>query len=278
MLSRIVLDYEKSPEVIDQESLFTYSDTKRLQDLHSLEAIADTRELTLSYLEHLFPSLRNLRLNNSQIPSIRDISPHLTNLRFLSLAHCSIRSLDGICTLSNCLEELYLAFNHITDITELIGLTQLRVLDLEENEIQHLAEIELLSCCTHLKALTLIGNPATECESYREEVQKYLPNLRYLDEKRLNRERGSVKIEKRSRCGGKPCSAEGRRDQNKVVSEMVEDKVGERLPSARAYGGKGFQLIGCGGKSKKIVTPMVLRPQSGCRGGSRLSEVNVSTE
>jgi hypothetical protein len=291
MLSRIVLDYEKDPEVIDKESLFKYEGPKDLNDLRSLEAIADTREMTLSYLGDVVPALRKLRLNNSQIPSIRDISAQLVNLRFLSLAHCEIVSLDGICTLSKCLEELYLAYNHISDLSELIGLPKLRVLDLEENEVPQLAEIELLSCCTSLKALTLLGNPASRSENYREEVRKYLPQLIYLDEKRLKGDKPAAKpaqvqvaplevtkIEKGPKCGVKPSSADGRRDENKVMSEMVEDRVGERPPTARAYGAKGFHVAAPGGKGKKIVTPKIARPQSACRAGSRMGEADVSAE
>jgi hypothetical protein len=286
MLSRIVLEYERDAEVIDQESLWKYDGKKDFSDIRSLEAVADTRQMTLSYLGDLFPSLRKLRLNNSRIPSIRDISTRLTNLRFLSLAHCHITCLDGICTLSNSLEEVYLAFNQITDISELIGLSDLHVLDLEENGITRLADVELLSCCSNLKALTLLGNPAAESESYRDAVHQYLPNLLYLDEKRLKGQRRPPKvpkvdiaaleiekIEKGPKCGVKPCSADGRRDENTVLSEMVEDAVGERPPTARAYGAKGFQVALPPGKGKKIVTPKVMgRPQSACKVGHRLAE------
>jgi hypothetical protein len=291
MLSRIVLEYERDPEVIDQEGLWKYDGKKDFSDVQSLEAVADTRQMTLRYLGDLFPSLRKLRLNNSRIPSIRDISTNLKNLRFLSLAHCQITSLDGICTLSNSLEELYLAFNHITDISELIGLANVRVLDLEENAIARLADVELLSCCTHLKALTLLGNPASEAESYRDDVRQLLPNLLYLDEKRLGEKRRPPKvpkveiapleiekIEKGPRCGVKPSSAEGRRDENNVLSEMVEDAVGDRPPTARAYGAKGFQIGAPARKGKKIVTPKIGRPQSACRAGCRLAEGDALSE
>ncbi|OHT16081.1 hypothetical protein TRFO_42071 [Tritrichomonas foetus] len=185
MLKNIILEFDSAAERLEIEDIFEYKGHKDLSKVKSLEAIADTREMTLSFLGDLFPSLEKLRLNNSTIPSIRDISSNLKNLRFLSLAHCEIESLDGISTISEKLEELYLAFNHINDFTELIGMNRLRILDLEENDVKNLADCAVLSCCKSLRALTLAGNPAAERENYRKDVMSYVPQLIYLDEKRL---------------------------------------------------------------------------------------------
>ena len=155
-------------------------------DVHTFEGHVDTSESTLSYLGDQFPNLRKLRLNNSIIPSVRDLGCRFTNLRFLSLARCGITSLSGISIISNVLEELYLAFNFIDDCSDLVSMDSLIVLDLEENKISDMLNIEFLKTCSNLKSLTLAGNPCVDDpEKYRNRVQELLPNLRYLDEKRL---------------------------------------------------------------------------------------------
>jgi hypothetical protein len=276
MLSWIILDDERDAEVIDQESLFKYDGKKDFSNLRSLEAVADTQEMSLSYLGDLFPSLQKLRLNNSIISSIRDVSASLRQLRFLSLAHCGITSLDGICTLSANLEELYLAFNQISDLSELMGLSKLRVLDLEENRIAQITEIEFLSCCPDLRALTLAGNEAADSETYRTDVLSLVPHLIYLDEKRLRTKTSHPqkevtfepitvdKIPKGEKCGTKPQSAEGIRSEVTVLTEQLADST-EGPPTARAYFGPNGLLPTGNSKTKKIVTPKVGRPKSSHR-------------
>jgi hypothetical protein len=45
--------------------------------------------------------------------------------------------------------------------------------------------VEILTLCPKLKSLTLSGNPAAEAPDYVERIKQTLPQLTYLDEKRL---------------------------------------------------------------------------------------------
>lgn len=185
MISNCILIFQNNEQ--DQaDDLLSYSGDHDFTTLTSLEAKVDTRDFTLSFLGDTFPNIKKLRLNNSIIPSIRDIGCTLVSLRFLSLARCNISSLDGIATISQNLEELYLAFNNITDVCDLMGMEKLVIVDLEDNKITQLDNIEVLTLCTGLRALTMAGNPAAQEPNYREKVKKLLPQLVYLDEKRLN--------------------------------------------------------------------------------------------
>jgi hypothetical protein len=74
--------------------------------------------MPLTWLSDLFPHLQKLRLNNSIIPSMGDISGALVQLRFLSLSHC----VGGV---SAVLEELSLAFNRVSDVLHLMDLRKL---------------------------------------------------------------------------------------------------------------------------------------------------------
>ncbi|OHT10719.1 hypothetical protein TRFO_19947 [Tritrichomonas foetus] len=354
MLSNIILDLEKDPEIVDTEGIFKYEGKKDLKTLKSLEAIADTREMSLTFLGDYFPSLQKLRLNNSIIPSIRDISSSLSNLRFLSLAHCKLTNLDGIATISPQLEELYLAYNKISDIFELMSLNKLVVLDMEQNRLPDIESISLLNCCSALRALTLIGNPCSESGTYRQDVMEKIPQVVYLDEKRLRPKvktptktsRDSqvstptsnstpnsniiqsndpsckhvqensllsrahaqsalshtptgtksialtltpdkkvsimespviVKLQKGEKCGIKPKSSlSGCRNENKVMSEQLEDMVNNRPPTARGYldtsSKSDFPSIKQKPSTKKIFTPQIKRPVSSFR-SSRLADL-----
>lgn len=185
MLERAILEFPGDRTRYEVDNIANYEGPNELGTLEALEAKVDTRELTLTFLGEMFPNLQKLRLNNSIIPSVRDIGCELVNLRFLSLARCNLTSLDGISTLSHNLEELYLAFNKITDFCDLLGMERLRIIDFEDNLIANLDDIEILTTSPRLQALTLAGNPAAKVENYREKVAKLLPKLVYLDEKRL---------------------------------------------------------------------------------------------
>lgn len=185
MITNCILIFDGVDETIYTDNLLTFDGEHDFTTLASLEAKVDTREFTLTFLGDTFPNIRKLRLNNSIIPSVRDIGCTLVNLRFLSLARCNISSLDGIATLSQNLEELYLAFNQITDVIDLMGMNKLKIIDLEDNKIEQLNSIEILTFCEGLRALTLQGNPAAEELDYRQKVATILPQLVYLDEKRL---------------------------------------------------------------------------------------------
>lgn len=65
------------------------------------------------------PLLSELRLERgSTLASFRDLGSSLSNLRVLWLSACGIRHLDGVGALSS-LEELYLAFNDVEDLTSI---------------------------------------------------------------------------------------------------------------------------------------------------------------
>lgn len=186
MIKDVILTFDYDRDPIEVDDIFNIEGDVDYIHVISLEAHVDTTELSLSFLGDTFPNLRKLRLNNSTIPTVRDIGCRFSHLKFLSLARCNIESLDGIGTISSELEELYLAFNKIKDCCDLMGLDRLRILDLEDNLIDDLKQIEVLSLCPKLKALTLNGNPAAVNDNeYRQNVEKILPQLTYLDEKRL---------------------------------------------------------------------------------------------
>lgn len=95
-----------------------------------LEIVVDTTEQSLGNLGDKMPSLTQLKLNNSTLSSIRDLGTSLKRLKVLWLSRCNLHDLDGILAFPN-LVELYLSFNYINDISPLVVLDKLEILDLE---------------------------------------------------------------------------------------------------------------------------------------------------
>lgn len=69
-------------------------------------------------------------------------------------------------------EELYLAYNNISDLSQLTWLDHLEVLDLEGNDIEDINQMQYLGLCCKLSHLTVEGNliclkPNAESEEVR---------------------------------------------------------------------------------------------------------------
>ena len=95
------------------------------------------RDLTLNSLQELgqiVPKLQVLKLNGSNIHTLRDIGTSLKHLKALSVSRCGLRELSGLICFPK-LQELYCSFNSIKDLKSVSDAFLLQVLDLEGNEI-----------------------------------------------------------------------------------------------------------------------------------------------
>ncbi|KAE8607375.1 hypothetical protein XENTR_v10011155 [Xenopus tropicalis] len=162
-----------------------------LQEVTTLQMCVNTRENSLGNFGSHLPNLRQLKLNNSILTSVRDLGTSLSQLQVLWLAQCGLTDLDGIASLCS-LKELYLAYNDLTDLSELSMLENLEVLDLEGNNLEQIKELQYLALCSNLTTLTLEGNPICTRPSpeaaespdynYRADVRSLIPHLRNLDD------------------------------------------------------------------------------------------------
>ncbi|ORY47035.1 outer arm dynein light chain 1 [Rhizoclosmatium globosum] len=172
-----------------------------LSHVTSLVLKVDTRLTSISSIGKSLSSLQQLKLNNSFIPSIRDLGSGYHNLTILWMARCSLDDVDSISSLTQ-LQELYLANNKIQDISSIGMLEFLEILDLEGNCVDDVEQVEQLALCGALVELTLQGNPIarggvvndelsdTEEETireYRSMVGEAIPTLRILDDEELAR-------------------------------------------------------------------------------------------
>ncbi len=78
------------------------------------------------------PNMTQLRLSNSLVPCVRDLGTSLSSLKILWMTRCKLKDLDGLPALQN-LQEFYLAFNDVEDISVVTMLSSLEVLDLERS-------------------------------------------------------------------------------------------------------------------------------------------------
>ncbi|XP_071831351.1 uncharacterized protein [Apostichopus japonicus] len=164
-----------------------------LEDVKFLELKVDSSETSLGNFGTMLPNLKQLKLNNSIIATVRDLGTCLENLRVLWMARCYLCDMDGISSMSS-LQELYLAYNNISDVSPCSMLENLCLLDLEGNNIEDVAQVEFLGLCGKLKTLTLEGNPVCLAPKldydkntdgdfdYRGAVHKAIPQLTILDD------------------------------------------------------------------------------------------------
>jgi hypothetical protein len=233
MIGDAVLDFDTDPEVIPSERLYEYSGPKNLTVLRSFEAKVDTRDSTIADLSDRLPALEKLRLDNSIILSLRDIGCSFSKLTYLSLAHCGLSSLEGISTISCTIEELYLAFNSISDLSELIGMDRLRILDIGHNCMSELSNLDFLKTCPKLKRLTISENPAViGLEGEPEKILAVLPQIVYLD---------GVKVGNDDWCSIAPPteqrtrrSLESPRKKDRLIGDRIGDLRAESPSSARS--------------------------------------------
>ncbi|KAM6186379.1 LOW QUALITY PROTEIN: dynein regulatory complex subunit 3 [Rhynchocyon petersi] len=131
-----------------------------------------------------FENLRKLQLDNNIIERIEGLE-NLTHLVWLDLSFNNIETIEGLDTLVN-LEDLSLFNNRISKIDSLDALVKLQVLSLGNNDIFNMMNVIYLRRFKDLRTLTLSGNPISEAEDYKMFICAYLPDLVYLDFRRID--------------------------------------------------------------------------------------------
>ncbi|KAJ0029661.1 hypothetical protein NQD34_004658 [Periophthalmus magnuspinnatus] len=190
-------DLDLSESCLTLDTLELLCGTQELSEVTSLEMCLNTQDNTVGNFGAYLPKLEQLKMNNSVIKSIRDIGSSLSQLQVLWMPCCCLEDLDGISSLST-LRELYLAYNKVSDLSQVGMLENLHILDLEGNDVDDLVQIQFLGLCTKLQNLTLDGNPIckspnptvlqTADYSYPAAVRELIPQLRYLDNVKVEEE------------------------------------------------------------------------------------------
>lgn len=133
---------------------------------------------------------RYLSLSTNCVDKIYGLNG-MKNLRILSLGRNYVKSISGLESVSETLEELWLSYNLIEKLKGLSCLKKLRVLYLSNNLIKDWAEFNRLQEIPTLENLLFIGNPLVESMDealYKSEAIKRLPLLKKLDGETVLRE------------------------------------------------------------------------------------------
>ena len=117
---------------ITDEQLSVLAGTREFESVKFLQCAVDSEFVPLSCLGERLPALEQLKLNGSSLPSLRYLGTSMTQLRVLWLCRCGLQELDNLGALPQ-LQELYLAFNDISQLSPLTEADELQVLDLEAN-------------------------------------------------------------------------------------------------------------------------------------------------
>lgn len=176
--------FEELDNGISPQFLRRMTGNDDLEEVDFLEMQVDTvsGSQTVEGLGELVPNLKQLRLNQSAVCSIRDLGTTCANLRVLWLRRSALQDLGGI-TAMPVLEELYISFNDVRDLSPLLMHDSLQVLDVEGNLIEDFDDIANLRSVRTLRELTLSSNPVCKSESFsRERVFEVLPDLEVLDD------------------------------------------------------------------------------------------------
>ena len=137
-------------------------------------------EFSPSFLNSIGHLELDLRGNN--IDAIENLSVIKDFYHTIDLSDNRISRLENFSKLS-ALRELFLCNNKISfiDLGFGMSLNNLKILNLQNNNISKVEDILPLKNCIQLEQLILVGNPITEIPDYEYNVLNILPGLRILD-------------------------------------------------------------------------------------------------
>ncbi|KAL3308201.1 U2 small nuclear ribonucleoprotein A' [Cichlidogyrus casuarinus] len=148
-------------------------------------------KLTPEIIEHAFQYTnaikdRELDLRGYKMPAIENLGSTFDQFDTIDFSDNEIRKLDGFPLLKR-LKNLVLTENKIKKISADVGenLPNLETVILTTNEIEDLRDLDNLFTCKGLVFVSLLHNPVVLKANYRLYVIGHLPNLRFLDFKRV---------------------------------------------------------------------------------------------
>ncbi|KAL1494642.1 hypothetical protein ABEB36_010211 [Hypothenemus hampei] len=171
-----------------RELLVKVSNSERLETITQLKLRIIATDLVLQQLGMFLPALREFILDGSIISSLRDLGNGLKNLKILKINRCQLACIDGVLGFES-LEELYVSDNIIRDLSPCAFFPNLKILDVRNNCLEHLATLKFLSFCPLLKVLSIDGNEIIKnISEHRKIVNVMIPHLEILDGEPLDKD------------------------------------------------------------------------------------------
>eukprot|EP00241_Pyramimonas_parkeae_P012865 CAMPEP_0114265646 /NCGR_PEP_ID=MMETSP0058-20121206/24057_1 /TAXON_ID=36894 /ORGANISM="Pyramimonas parkeae, CCMP726" /LENGTH=289 /DNA_ID=CAMNT_0001382813 /DNA_START=75 /DNA_END=941 /DNA_ORIENTATION=- len=198
---RLLEDHECTTD----EYLLALTGATNLETVQTLEVRVDSTAICFDPLAKKMPNLLVLKLNNSNIPVIRQLGTGLSKLTVLWISRSSVERLDGLGAMP-LLRELYASFNDISDCSTLAECEHLELVDLEGNKVESVDTLEYVGMCPKIASLTVTSNPVASTPYLRRRVAAAVPQLKILDDVTLDASDrvpppDDVGAEEEARCG-----------------------------------------------------------------------------
>ncbi|CAH8438493.1 unnamed protein product [Heterobilharzia americana] len=156
---------------------FPYLQHLKVND-NAIASLKSENDINLS--SEQFPTLHTLELRGNRLVTLNGID-EMNKLQTLYCGENMLSRLEGISGLTS-LVRLHLRDNRLSKLTGFTeALTSLEYINLRGNQISKFSEVKQLSCLPSLKFLSLIDNPVTEKDKYRQMVIGLVNTLQRLD-------------------------------------------------------------------------------------------------
>lgn len=129
-----------------------------LEKLTKLSIIISNDYGLLNQFGIFLPNLKILKLNNSNILSFNDIGTNFTHVQCLQMKNCHLKDINGLICMTN-LEILDLEDNEINDVIDIEMCSELRKINFKKNLIKDTENLTFLSSVEKLEYLCLKLNP-----------------------------------------------------------------------------------------------------------------------
>ena len=150
-----------------------------LSSLKKLSVIITSDYGLLNQFGNFLPELKLLKLNGSNILSFNDIGTNFNKIECLQMKNCHLKDLSGIICMQN-LQILDIENNEISDLIDIDMCSELKKIILKNNKIKESDNLTFLSSLANLEYLDMRNNPICESENSNEEFENNLNEVKIL--------------------------------------------------------------------------------------------------
>lgn len=185
-----ILAYERIPiprEPTLEDILREATEGRVLAQVTNLRLRVITAELSLQRVAIYCPLLTSLNLQGSAVSTLRDLGCLMTNLKYLDVSQCGLRSLDGTSGLAS-VTHLVADSNRIEYLDPCAFLDNLQELAVRDNLIRTTYNFLCLSHCP-LRVLHMEQNPIEEAvDNLKAVAKQMLTGLIFFNGERIREE------------------------------------------------------------------------------------------
>ena len=150
-----------------------------LDKLKKLSILISNDYGLLNQFGSFLPELKLLKLNNSNILNFNDIGTNFNKIECLQMKRCHLRDLNGIICMQN-LKILDIEDNEVSDLIDLDMCSELKKIILKKNKILESDNLQFLSSLINLEYIDIRDNPICESDDIEENIQNNLNEVKIV--------------------------------------------------------------------------------------------------